>query len=254
MKVALIQTELIWEQAEDNRTRLSEKIEAIGQPVDIIVLPEMFTTGFTMNPVAVAESIDGPTVSWMKLTAEKSGSAICGSIIISEEGHFYNRLLFVLPSGAVYQYDKRHLFTLAGEDQIYTAGKNKLIVEYKGFRICPLVCYDLRFPVFSRNLEDYDLLLYVANWPEPRINAWDALLRARAMENMSFVVGVNRVGSDKNGHQYPGHSAAVDYLGNYIIEPLGGEGVFIAHLDRDAMIEARQKFGFLNDRDHFTVT
>ena len=145
------------------------------------------------------------------------------------------------------------MFTLAGEDKTYTAGKEKLIVEYKGFRICPLICYDLRFPVFARNTEDYDVLLYVANWPKPRINAWDALLKARAIENMSYVIGVNRIGEDHHHHEYPGHSQVVDYLGNYIIEPQETEGVFIASLDKEKLLETRQKLGFLDDKDDFEI-
>lgn len=253
MKVALIQAELFWENPETNRNHFAEMIKSIAEPVDLIVLPEMFTTGFTMNPSAVAEPMDGETVSWMKTIAEKSQSAVCGSVVIKEQDNFYNRLLFVHPTGEIQHYDKRHLFTLAGEDQIYASGRKKLIVEYKGFRICPLVCYDLRFPVFARNSEDYDLVLYVANWAEPRINAWDALLKARAIENMSYAVGVNRVGKDNNGHNYTGHSQVVDYLGNPIVGPSEKEGIFIADLDKQAMLEARQKFGFLNDRDQFTV-
>ncbi|MCY1240776.1 Omega-amidase YafV [compost metagenome] len=162
-------------------------------------------------------------------------------------------MIFVFPSGKIEYYDKRHLFSLAGEEKIYTSGKEKQIVEYKGWKICPMICYDLRFPVFSRNTEDYDLLLYVANWPKPRTNAWDILLKARSVENMCYTLGVNRIGFDESGHEYIGHSQAIDFLGNTIINVEESEGVFIADLDKNAMLEARHKFGFLNDRDAFEI-
>ena len=174
MKVALIQSLLVWENPQANRNNFEEKINAISEIVDLIVLPEMFTTGFTMNPIKVAETMQGKTILWLQSLAKAKNSAITGSLIIKENNNFYNRLVFVFPSGEMEFYDKRHLFTLAGEDKVYTSGKEKLIVEYLGWKICPLVCYDLRFPVFARNVEEYDALLYVANWPKPRINAWDA--------------------------------------------------------------------------------
>jgi omega-amidase len=180
-------------------------------------------------------------------------SAITGSLVIKENNNFYNRLLFVFPSGEIQFYDKRHLFTLAGEDEIYTAGKDKLIVEYKGWRICPLICYDLRFPVFARNVEEYDLLLYVANWPKIRINAWDALLKARAIENMSYTIGVNRIGEDDNKFEYNGHSQVVDYLGNHLLEPVETNTVLILELNKAELLLARKKFNFLNDQDKFIL-
>jgi predicted amidohydrolase len=163
-------------------------------------------------------------------------------------------LVFVYPSGEINKYDKRHLFTLAGEDKVYTAGKERLIVDYLGFKICPLICYDLRFPVFSRNTENYDLLLYVANWPKPRVNAWDILLRARAVENQCFVIGVNRVGLDNNNHEYVGHSQVIDFLGNYLLTPQNEEGVFIVVVDKNEMLETRKKLDFLADRDAFSFS
>ena len=217
MKVALIQSSLFWENPIANRNHFGEKINAIFEEVDLIVLPEMFATGFTMNPEIVSETMEGETIQWMQSFAKAKNSAITGSIVIKENDNFYNRLVFVFPSGEIEFYDKRHLFTLAGEDKIYTAGHNKLIVEYKGWKICPLICYDLRFPVFSRNTENYDLLIYVANWPKTRINAWDALLKARAIENMSYTIGVNRIGEDDNGFHYNGHSQVVDFFGDYIL-------------------------------------
>jgi len=253
MKIAIVQSELIWENASANRERLEEKIQSINGRVDLVMLPEMFTTGFTMHPNEIAEPMNGETVTWMINLAGKNQFAICGSVIITENDKFYNRLLFVYPSGDIEHYDKRHLFTLAGEDKVYTSGKDRLIVDYKGFRICPMVCYDLRFPVFSRNTVDYDILIYVANWPQPRIAAWDALLKARAIENMCYVVGVNRIGWDNNNHQYIGHSQALDCLGNYLIEPNESDGVYVCELDKNSMLVTRQKLGFLNDRDIFTV-
>ena len=189
--IALVQTDLIWENPKQNRENILEKIESITQKVDIIVLPEMFTTGFTMNAKSVAESMDGKTISWLQKTALKTNAAIVGSLIISEENKFFNRLVFVEPSGTVHHYDKRHTFTLAGEEKVYASGTKKIIVDYKGWKICPLVCYDLRFPVWARNVENYDLLLYVANWPKIRVAAWDALLKARAIENMAYCIGFN---------------------------------------------------------------
>ena len=253
MKIALVQTPIFWENPNNNRQLLTQKLSALSQYVDLIVLPEMFTSGFTMNPQVVAETMQGETISWLKEWAKIRNCAITGSLVIEENGNYYNRLVFVFPSGEIQYYDKRHLFTLAGEDKVYTAGKDKLIIEYKGFKICPLICYDLRFPVFARNVEDYDVLIYVANWPKPRINAWDILLKARAVENMSYVISVNRVGIDANNLEYIGHSQAIDYLGNYIHEPQEIEGVFIVELDKNEMLETRKKLNFLNDRDEFKL-
>jgi omega-amidase len=253
MKIAIVQTSLVWENPLENRSRLAQKINGFTAAVDLIILPEMFSTGFTMNPKAVAETMQGETVLWLQHLAKAKNCAITGSLIIEENGLYYNRLLFVLPDGAIKTYDKRHLFTLAGEHAIYTAGTEKLIVEYNGFRICPLVCYDLRFPVFSRNVEHYDVLLYVANWPKPRVNAWDILLKARAVENMCYAIGVNRIGFDDNHHEYVGHSQVVDFLGNYVLEPQEADSVFIVTLDKAKLMETRNKLAFLNDRDSFEI-
>lgn len=254
MKVALIQTSLIWENPLENRSHLAQKITGFMEEVDLIVLPEMFSSGFTMKPEAVAEKMDGQTVSWLQHLAKAKNCAITGSLVIEDSGNYYNRLVFVYPTGEVKSYDKRHLFTLAGEHQHYAAGVDRLIVEWKGFKICPLVCYDLRFPVFSRNTEDYDLLLYVANWPKPRTNAWDILLKARAVENMCYTIGVNRVGADHNNHEYVGHSQVVDFLGDYVLEPQEADSVFIVELDKGKQMETRSKLNFLNDRDSFKIS
>lgn len=253
MKIALLNSTLVWENPTDNRTNFEQKINAITEEIDLIVLPEMFTSGFTMNPKKVAETMQGETISWLIKLAKAKNCAITGSLVISENENYYNRLLFVFPDGKIEFYDKRHLFTLAGEDKVYTSGKEKLIVTYKGFKICPLICYDLRFPVFARNVENYDLLLYVANWPKPRVNAWDILLKARAVENMSYVIGVNRIGNDNNNLEYVGHSQAIDFLGNYLIEPQEKEGIFIVEIDKEKQDETRSKLAFLNDKDDFTI-
>ena len=253
MKIALIQSPLVWENPKANRNYFEQKINTITENVDLIVLPEMFTTGFTMNPNDVAETMQGETILLLKSLAKAKNCAITGSLIIKENDNFYNRLVFVFPSGEIQFYDKNHLFTLAGEDKVYTKGTQKLIVEYQGWKICPLICYDLRFPVFARNVEDYDMLIYVANWPKPRTNAWDILLKARAVENMCYAIGVNRIGLDAANFEYIGHSQAVDFLGNYILEPQETEDVFIVELDKERMLETRQKLGFLNDRDSFEL-
>ena len=254
LKIALIQSDIVWENPKQNRSLFREKINAITKPVNLIVLPEMFTTGFTMNAKAYAETMTETTVLWLQKLASDKNAAIIGSIIIEEKNNFYNRLLFVHPNGKIEHYDKRHTFTLAGEDKVYTAGSDKQIIEYKGFKICPLVCYDLRFPVWARNTEDYDVLIYVANWPKPRINAWDALLKARAIENMSYCIGVNRVGQDHLQNDYCGHSAIYDVLGNSIstIKP-NKEQAEIVVLERKHINFYRNKLKFLDDRDLFTL-
>ena len=254
MKIGLLQSSLFWENPKANRNHFEEKINAISEKVDLIVLPEMFSTGFTMNPKAVFETMQGETIQWLQSLARAKNSAITGSLAIKENNNFYNRLVFVFPSGEIQFYDKRHLFSLAGENKVYTSGNKKLIVEYQGWKICPLICYDLRFPVFARNTVDYDLLIYVANWPKARIQAWDILLKARSVENLSYyTIGVNRVGFDDNNFEYDGHSQAVDFLGNYVIEPQETEDVFIVELNKEKLVETRNKLGFLGDRDSFEL-
>jgi omega-amidase len=253
MKIALIQSDLVWENPLANRKHFDKKINDIAGQVDLIVLPEMFSTGFTMNPSMIAESMDGETVKWMKTIAKSKRSAITGSLVIEENNCFFNRMVFVFPSGEIQTYDKRHLFTLAKEDSVFTSGKEKVIVAYNDWKICLQICYDLRFPVFSRNVECYDVLLYVASWPKPRINAWDALLKARAIENMCYVIGVNRIGSDDNNHEYVGHSQVIDYLGDYLINPCENETIKTVTLDKIKLLETRSKLNFLNDKDEFEI-
>lgn len=254
LKVAIIQSNLVWENPKQNRKNFTEKIETINGVLDLIILPEMFTTGFTMNASAVSETMDGKTISWMQKTASETNAAIMGSLIVSENNKYYNRLLFVEPSGDITHYNKRHTFTLAGEDKIYDSGTEKVIIDYKGWKICPLICYDLRFPVWARNTENYDALIYVGNWPKPRILAWDTLLKARAIENMSYCIGVNRVGEDKEHNEYCGHSAVYDVLGNNItpIKP-NKEHIEIVDLDKNHIKFYRNKLRFLDDMDVFTV-
>lgn len=254
MKIALVQTTLAWENPELNRLNLEVKISKIAEEVDLIVLPEMFTSGFSMQPKKFAESPNGVTVLWLKQLAYKKNTAIAGSIAVFENNNFYNQLVFVQPNGTINRYNKRHLFTLVGEDKVYEKGLDKCIVEYLGFKICLQICYDLRFPVFSRNTENYDILLYVANWPNPRLQAWNALLKARAIENMCFVVGVNCFGNDKNENNYNGHSQIIDCFGNYIIEPMIHESIEIASISKEFLIKNRNNFPFLNDADLFTIS
>ncbi|MBO9582664.1 MAG: nitrilase family protein [Flavobacterium sp.] len=253
MKIALIQTDLFWQDANKNRENFDSKIDEIQSEVNLIVLPEMFSTGFTMNASEVAETMQGETIEWMKLKAKQKKAAITGSVVITENGKYFNRMFFVFPSGEMQYYNKRHSFSLAGENKVYTSGNQKVIIDYLDWKICLQICYDLRFPVFARNVENYDLILYVANWPKVRTNAWDALLKARAIENLSYVVGVNRIGYDAHDYEHVGHSQALDFLGNYILEPQEKNGVFVVELDKNTMYETRKKLDFLSDRDQFEI-
>lgn len=254
LKTALLQANLEWENIERNVSLFEKKIKDLPQEVDIIILPEMFSTGFSMNAKNLAEPVDGPTLQWMKKMAAEKDAAVTGSLIISENGNFYNRLYFVHPDGTSQKYDKRHTFTLAKENETYASGKERLIVKYRGWKICPLVCYDLRFPVWARNTEDYDLLIYVANWPAARVAAWDTLLKARAIENMSYCIGLNRVGRDGSDLNYVGHSAVYDCLGKKISgDHDESEFSEIVELDKNHLQETRSQLKFLQDRDRFTV-
>ncbi len=255
LKIAVVQSNLVWENPIQNRIDFTKKIEDISDTVDLVILPEMFSSGFTMNVEAVAETMEGESVQMMKQLAVKKQMAIVGSLIISENDNFYNRLLFVRPDGGMDVYDKRHGFSLAGEDKVFTPGTKKQVVDYKGWRICPLICYDLRFPVWARNIENYDVLLYVANWPKPRISAWDALLKARAIENMSYCIGVNRVGLDAKNYEYPGHSAVYDVLGKQLSAiKANSEQTEILTLTKSHIEKNRRHLGFLNDKDAFSLT
>lgn len=255
LKIALIQANLAWENPIQNRINFLEKINTVSEAVDLIILPEMFTSGFTMNAEKIAETMDGKTVTWLKKIAQEKDAAITGSIVIKAHGDYFNRCFFVEPDGTISTYDKRHTFTLAGEDKVYRAGKTKTIINYKGWKICPLICYDLRFPVWARNIENYDLLIFMANWPVKRIKAWETLLKARSIENMCYTIGVNRTGIDANNYNYSGNSLVVDYLGEEISNlPKNEIGIISATIDRKNQDKIRKKLGFLNDMDSFIVT
>lgn len=252
LKIALVQSHLLWENPVGNRMIFKEKIASVPQGTDLLVLPEMFTTGFTMNPKNI-EATEGPkTLEWIKDIAKAKRVAITGSIVFFEEGNFYNRLFFVKPSGEVHKYDKKHTFTLAGEHKVYKAGEKKITIDFRGFKICPLICYDLRFPVWARNVENYDVLLYAANWPKPRILAWDTLLKARAIENMCYCIGVNRTGLDGLGHEYIGHSAVYDVLGAQLAFS-DKEEILYATLSKNHIVQHRKKLKFLEDGDAFNL-
>ena len=254
MKIALLQFDTLWEDKAANLEKVTTLIESLTDDVELVVLPEMFTTGFSMNPQAIAEEENSNTLQTIRMLAKKHHLAIVGSWATKENQSYYNRLYFVFPDTTYQTYNKRHLFTLAGEEKVYELGTDKLIVNYKGWNICPLVCYDLRFPVYSRIVnQNYDLLLYVASWPDKRIFAWDALLKARAIENMSYVIAVNRCGIDPNEVEYSGHSQALDYMGNYLQSPMTNEGVKIITLEKAPLLNARTKLAFLNDADDFEV-
>ncbi|MBT8261382.1 MAG: amidohydrolase [Bacteroidia bacterium] len=254
LSVGIIQSNLHWENPEANRDMLEAKISSFEPDTNLVVLPEMFTTGFSMNALELAEKKEGTTLEWMRSIASNQDIAVTGSLIVREKRKFYNRLYFVFPDGSYHWYDKKHTFTLAGEHRTYAAGKEKLIIDFHGWKICPLICYDLRFPVWSRNTEDYDLLIYVANWPKKRISAWDALLRARAIENMSYCIGVNRIGVDGNNHEYIGHSAVYNVLGD-LISNSDNEIEFTEKvvLSKDHILNTRKQLQFLNDRDAFSL-
>lgn len=254
LRVTIIQTALYWQDADANRQMFSEKLAATAPATDLIVLPEMFTTGFSMEAGQLAEPAEGSTLHWMQQEAEKHRAVLTGSVIVQEGESFYNRLYWVQPDGTHQYYDKRHLFRMAKEHHTYTSGKEKLIVELKGWKICPLVCYDLRFPVWSRNTDSqYDLLLYVANWPKPRNYAWSTLLQARAIENLSYVVGVNRVGTDGNGHPYTGDSAIIHPKGYKLLETTEAEGVHTITLNKQELTDFREAFPAHLDADAFDL-
>lgn len=254
MNIVGIQDDLFWENPMKNLACFEEKINEIPKNTDLVVLPEMFTTGFTMNPENVAQKMDGISVSWMVKMATENQFAITGSLVISHENKYYNRLVFVHPTGKIETYDKRHSFTLAGEHKVYSSGKEKLIIDYLGWKICPLICYDLRFPVWARNTENYDLLIFMANWPVTRIKAWKTLLKARAIENMSYVIGVNRTGKDFNNYDYSGNSLLIDYLGEELSNlPKNNVGIIRATISKKDQHKLREKLGFLNDMDSFEI-
>ena len=257
LTVTLVQADLHWHEPAANRAQFDALLGALPAPTDLIVLPEMFTTGFSMAAANLAETMQGPTVAWLRATAAHHGAVVTGSVIIRDGDAFHNRLLCVRPDGTLAYYDKRHLFTFAGEHHTYAAGQRAPLVEvWRGWRICPLICYDLRFPVWSRNpaAAPYDLLLYVANWPTVRRRPWQVLVQARAIENLAYVAGVNRVGTDGLGHAYAGDSALLDMRGEYLAEAGDAVGTFTRTLSRTGLEDFRLKFPALQDGDAFALT
>ena len=264
MKVTLVQSSLVWEDVSSNLKHLQGHIDDISQGCDLIVLPEMFSTGFTMQPERLAEEPGGPAFSWMQKVSQQKKAIVCGSVSVKENNTYYNRLYWVRPDGSFSFYNKRHLFRMAGEEQRYSAGTNKLIETTKEFRVCPLICYDLRFPVWSRNRFtsdasgerdwQYDVLIYVANWPEIRNYPWKQLLIARAIENQCYVLGVNRVGKDGNGLNHSGDSAIISPKGELLgTLPVGEEGLITETLDLSALRLFRSQFPAGMDADAFTI-
>jgi predicted amidohydrolase len=259
LKVALVQADILWEDIPGNLSRFKDKIEKIDG-ADIILLPELFSTGFSMTAKRLAESMDGPTLAWMREISRDSGAAIAGSLVIKENGKIFNRLVWVEPEGRVMHYDKRHLFTLAGEEAHFDPGSERLVLDYKGWKICPLICYDLRFPVWARNTIqdgaiDYDILIYVASWPEVRSYAWEQLLIARAIENQAYCIGVNRIGKDPSGHTYKGMSVLVDAMGEVVAGSQEyKEQTILANLSAPNLNAVRRKISFLPDQDPFRLS
>ncbi len=256
LTITSIQSNLHWEDKSANLAMFSEKIYGIKEKTEIIILPEMFSTGFHIQPETFAETMDGNTVAWMKKIAAEKKVILTGSIIIKEEEKYFNRLIWMLPNGEFGYYDKRHRFAFAGEDEKYTAGDKRLIASVKGWKINLLICYDLRFPVWARQNgkePEYDVLIYVANWPQARGLAWKSLLRARAIENQVYVVGVNRVGNDGNNNQYNGDSMIIDPLGEILYQKQNDEDIFTFPLQKERLEEVRTKFPFWKDADHFLI-
>lgn len=254
LRVTLVQSMLHWEDAVANRAMFGQKLNALKGDTDIILLPEMWTTGFSMHSKELAEPMDGETVQWMRDQAKSLDAVLYGSVIITEGGRYFNRGLFAEPSGKVTVYDKRHLFRFAKENDHYTPGQERTVVEWRGWKLLLQVCFDLRFPVFSRNRGDYDAILYVANWPEARRYPWSQLLIARAIENQCYVAGVNRVGMDGKGMHYAGDSVVIDPCGTIIgqVEP-SQEGTNTVRLDRGALADFREKFPVAKDADGFEL-
>ncbi len=252
LRFCVIQTDIVWENPLQNRANIEQKLNTMP-PCDVVVLPEMFTTGFSMRPAQLAEPMSGSSVAWMRDMAQKHGVVVCGSLMIAAEGKFFNRFIWMPPESQPQVYDKRHLFSMSEEPRFFSAGRRRLTITYRSFRIRPIVCYDLRFPVWCRNDDDYDVLLVVANWPEKRALAWKTLLEARAIENQSYVVGVNRVGTDGTGMYHSGESSVVDARGGVLWRQAHEEAIFVFTADRQQLHETRRLLPFLRDRDRFSL-
>ncbi|MCC5885265.1 MAG: amidohydrolase [Gammaproteobacteria bacterium] len=253
LSLTLIQAETVWHDPAANRQAYDERLARLQAPGDVVVLCEMFSTGFTMASTEQAETMEGPTVAWMLLQAARLDAVVCGSVVIADQDACYNRLVWARPDGRVEHYDKRHLFRMANEQSHYAPGRERRVFTWRDWRICPQVCYDLRFPVFSRNRSDYDLLLYVANWPAPRTSQWLALLKARAIENQCYVAGVNRIGLDGNDVPYAGGSGCWDPLGRSLVEAGEVHQVLQVELDGEALRAYRSNFPAWMDADHFHI-
>ncbi len=254
LKITTIQTNLFWEDKEKNINQFEKKLNKIKKETDIIVLPEMFTTGFSMTPSLFAEKMNGNSVEWMKKIAKQKNVLLIGSIIIEEKNKFFNRLLAVYPNGNIEHYDKRHLFSPGGEHKEYTAGTKQLVIDYKNWRINPLICYDLRFPVWSRSTKNYDIQIYIANWPQKRHFHWTTLLKARSIENQAFVIGVNRIGTDGNGYEHSGDTAVFDPWGEQISKTKANEeSCETLTIKKSNLEKARKLLAILNDADNFNI-
>ena len=255
LRISTIQTSLHWEATSQNLAHFSNLILPLKGKTDLVILPETFTTGFSMQPEPIAEHFPGSSVEWMAEQAASVGAVVTGSIVSKVGEEYFNRLVWMPPDGHYEVYDKRHLFGYAGEDTHFKAGTERLLVSIGDWSICPMICYDLRFPVWSRNnVDGYDLLIYIANWPSPRRTAWKKLLQARAIENLSYVAGVNRIGTDANGFTYMGDSCVIDFLGDVIdMAPESQEAVRTHQLDKKALNDYRARFPFLDDADPFEL-
>lgn len=255
LTVSLIQANLKWKNKQANLEAFSRHIDSIQETTNLIILPEMFTTGFTMDAKEMAEDMSGYSVEWMSMKAKEQSAIVSGSLIIIEKGFYYNRFIWMRPDGSFECYDKRHLFAMAGEHKHYTPGTQRLKISEKSWRICPMICYDLRFPVWSRNQDEYDLLIYVANWPDKRSYDWKLLLQARAVENQSYVIGVNRIGKDDLGNLYSGDSMIVDPAWRKTLyHNEGREEVFTYSLSYEHLVKIRKDLPFLLDQDKFSIT
>ena len=251
LTVSIVQADLVWEDKVANLEKFERLFENISK-TDLIVLPEMFNTAYSMNAKEIAESMEGPTVEWMHKVANTFQCAITGSLVIEEDNHYYNRMLFITPDHST-SYDKRHLFTMAGEEKVYTAGEQRRFVIWKNWKINLNICYDLRFPVWSRNTDSYDIMINVASWPGKRISHWDSLLKARAIENQAYILAVNRVGEDANGFDYNGHSSIYNPQGDLLKKIENQELCFTIDLSKSEVKKIRSKLPFLKDRDHFSI-
>jgi omega-amidase len=253
LTIALFPFDIEWENPPANRKTIEAALETNNKAFDLLVLPEMFASGFSMHPERFAEPMNGSTVTWMKSIARTHRAAVTGSLAIQTETGYANRMLFVLPDGVIHHYDKRHLFTYSGEDKVFQKGNERTFIRMGKWRVFPQVCYDLRFPVFARNDIGYDLAIYVANWPDTRILHWDTLLKARAIENQAYTLGLNRVGTDGNGLHYNGQSTVTSFDGSQILNTDKATGLHFATLSYSDQAAYREKYPFLKDRDHFAI-